>query len=352
MSGSAPEPTGRPAPGPVAALREIGFWLERGREQTHRVKAYRRAADIVAGLGDDELRRRREARNWQELPGIGPKTAAVIEEACAGTLPRYLAELRAAARPIGVEGAELRARLRGDLHTHSDWSDGGSPIAEMMACAAALGHEYYALTDHSPRLTVANGLSAQRLRRQLEVVAALNAEPGPVRILSGIEVDILGDGSLDQDAELLAELDIVVASVHSRLRDDRDTMTRRMVNAVANPHVDVLGHCTGRLVEGGRGTRPESDFDAEIVFEACRRYGTAVEINSRPERQDPPERLIRLALEMGCDFAIDTDAHAPGQLDWQGYGCARAVACGVPPDRIVNTRPVDELLEWTRSGGG
>ncbi|NKY59558.1 PHP domain-containing protein [Nocardia flavorosea] len=351
MSGDAPESSGRPAPGPVAALREIGFWLERGREKTHRVKAYRRAADIVAGLGDEEVRRRRSARNWQELAGIGPKTAAVIEEACEGIVPRYLAELRAAARPIGAAGAELRTRLRGDLHTHSDWSDGGSPIAEMMGCAAALGHEYCALTDHSPRLTVANGLSAQRLRRQLDVVAEVNAELAPFRILTGIEVDILDDGSLDQDADLLAELDIVVASVHSRLRDDRDTMTRRMVYAVANPHVDVLGHCTGRLVEGGRGTRPESDFDAEIVFEACRRYGTAVEINSRPERQDPPERLIRLALEMGCEFAVDTDAHAPGQLDWQGYGCARAVACEVAPGRIINTRSVDELLEWTRSGG-
>ncbi|MEU1982399.1 PHP domain-containing protein [Nocardia sp. NPDC019395] len=352
MSADGPDTEDRSSPDAVAALREIGFWLERGREKTHRVKAYRRAADILAGLGESERERRRAARSWQELTGIGPKTAAVIEEAYAGAIPGYLAELRAAAKPIGAEGAELRAVLRGDLHTHSDWSDGGSPIAEMMGTAAALGHEYCALTDHSPRLTVANGLSAQRLRRQLDVVAELNARLAPFRVLTGIEVDILDDGSLDQEADLLAELDIVVASVHSRLRDDRDTMTRRMVYAVANPRVDVLGHCTGRLVEGGRGTRPESEFDAEIVFEACRRYGTAVEINSRPERQDPPERLIRLADEMGCDFALDTDAHAPGQLDWQGYGCARAVACGVEAGRIINTFPVDDLLEWTRSPGG
>ena len=341
----------RTAPGPIAALREIGFWLERGREQTHRVKAYRRAADILAGLDDAAADRHHRDHSWQELAGIGPKTAAVIEAAYSGTVPRYLAELRAAAKPIGPEGASVHTMLRGDLHTHSDWSDGGSPIAEMMRCAAAIGHEYCALTDHSPRLTVANGLSAERLRRQLEVVAELNAELAPLRILTGIEVDILADGSLDQDADLLAELDIVVASVHSRLREDSETMTRRMVYAVANPHVDVLGHCTGRLVEGGRGTRPESEFDARIVFEACRRFGTAVEINSRPERRDPPSRLIRLALEMGCEFSIDTDAHAPGQLDWQGYGCARAVAAEVPPERIINTRPVDELLEWTRTPG-
>jgi putative hydrolase len=121
-------------------------------------------------------------------------------------------------------------------------------------------------------------------------------------------------------------------------------MTRRMVAAIANPDMDVLGHCTGRLVVG-RG-RPESEFDAEIVFEACRRFGVAVEINSRPERLDPPRRLLRQAVEAGCVFSIDTDAHAPGQLDWQPYGCARAEECGVPPERIVNTKPVDDLLAW------
>ncbi|NEW43107.1 PHP domain-containing protein [Nocardia cyriacigeorgica] len=339
------------APGPVRALREIGFWLERERAKTHRVQAYRRAADIVAGLSDEERAARRAANSWRELSGIGPKTAAVIEQAYSGVVPPYLVELRAAAESIGIEGRPLRELLRGDLHTHSNWSDGGSPIAEMMRTAAALGHEYCALTDHSPRLTVANGLSAERLRRQLDAVAELNTELAPFRILTGIEVDILDDGSLDQDPDLLDELDIVVASVHSRLRDDRETMTKRMVYAVANPLVDVLGHCTGRLVMGGRGTRPESEFDAELVFEACRRFGTAVEINSRPERQDPPSRLLRLAIEVGCEFAVDTDAHAPGQLDWQGYGCARAVANEVPPERVINTKPLDELLAWTRESG-
>ncbi|MEV5648784.1 PHP domain-containing protein [Nocardia sp. NPDC052254] len=335
------------SPDPVAALREIAFWMERERAQTHRVKAYRRAADTVAALPDAEFERRRESGGWQELPGIGPKTAAVIEQAGAGIVPERLAQLRAAAQPIEPAGAHLRALLRGDLHTHSDWSDGGSPIEEMMRTAIALGHDYCALTDHSPRLRVANGLSAQRLRRQLGVVAELNSRLAPFRILTGIEVDILDDGSLDQDAELLEQLDLVVASVHSNLRADSDTMTRRMVYAVANPHVDVLGHCTGRLVAGERGLRPESSFDAEVVFEACRRYETAVEINSRPERRDPPGRLIRLAVEMGCLFSIDTDAHAPGQLDWQGYGCARAIAHDVAAERVVNTWALDELMAFT-----
>ncbi|MGW6728228.1 PHP domain-containing protein [Nocardia sp. NPDC055029] len=344
--------TSAASPGPVAALREIAFWLERDRAQTYRVKAYRRAADVVAGLTEAERAARASAHSWHELPGIGPKTAAVIEQAWTGAVPDYLADLRKAAAPIGSSGDPLRAQLRGDLHTHSDWSDGGSPIAEMMGVAAALGHEYCALTDHSPRLTVANGLSADRLLRQLDVVAELNEQLAPFRILTGIEVDILDDGTLDQRADLLERLDVVVASVHSHLRADSATMTKRMVYAVANPNVDVLGHCTGRLVTGGRGTRPESSFDAELVFEACRKYGTAVEINCRPERRDPPGRLIDLAVDIGCYFSIDTDAHAPGQLAWQGYGCERAVAYGVEAETVINTWPLARLLAWTTESGG
>jgi putative hydrolase len=132
--------------------------------------------------------------------------------------------------------------------------------------------------------------------------------------------------------------------VHSRLRMEGEAMTRRMVNAVPNPHVDVLGHCTGRLITGGRGTRPESQFEADVVFEACRRFGVAVEINSRPERRDPPSRLIRMAYDAGCVFSIDTDAHAPGQLDFLDHGCARAVELGIPPERVLNTRDADALF--------
>lgn len=332
---------------PVDALREIGYWLERSRSDTHRVKAYRRAADVVESLDATQRSEHEEADSWSTLAGIGAKTSLIIRQALNQDVPDYLAEQRAAAEPIG-EGP-LRNALRGDLHTHSTWSDGGSPIDEMMRTAKMLGHDYCALTDHSPRLRVANGLSAERLRAQLDVIAELNEHLEPFRILTGIEVDILDDGSLDQDEGLLAELDIVVASVHSNLRADSKTMTKRMVTAVANPHVDVLGHCTGRLVEGGRGTRPESTFDAPVVFEGCAQFGTAVEINARPERQDPPERLIDIALDRDCLFSIDTDAHAPGQLDWQGYGCVRAEARDVPVERIVNTWPLEQLLDWTRA---
>lgn len=337
--------TADPTPGDV--LRRIAYLLERAREPTYRVRAFRTAAQAVDAVTPEELAARVAAGTLTELRGIGKVTAEVVTEALAGEVPVYLRRLEATGgEPIAAGGERIRAALRGDLHTHSDWSDGGSPIHEMVAAASALGHEYMALTDHSPRLTVANGLSADRLRRQLEVVADINRE-SQIRVLSGIEVDINEDGTLDQSAELLDQLDVVVASVHSKLRMPSDEMTRRMVTAIADPHVDVLGHCTGRLVTGSRGTRPESTFDAEIVFAACARFGVAVEINSRPERLDPPKRLLRLAVEAGCWFAIDTDAHAPGQLEWQPYGCERAMACGVPVERIVNSWPVDQLLAWT-----
>jgi putative hydrolase len=325
---------------PVQALRQIAFELERGGEPTYRVRAFRRAAQVIGELGPDELERRIATGTLEALPGIGATTAQVITEAAAGQQPAYLARLLAERPPAEHDG--LRAALRGDCHTHSDWSDGGSPPDEMAEAARALGHEWIALTDHSPRLTVANGLSAERLVAQLELVSELNATLAPFRILTGIEVDILEDGSLDQRDDLLGLLDVVVASVHSQLRMPAGPMTERMVAAIANPHTDVLGHCTGRLL-GGRGRRPESVFDPEAVFGACREHGVAVEINCRPERMDPPDRLLRLAAEAGCLFAIDTDAHAPGQLDWLGHGTVRAEKFGIAADRVINTRGADEI---------
>jgi putative hydrolase len=334
---------------PVTALRQIAYYKDRAREDSRRVMAYRNAADIVEALDDAERDRHGRANSWQSLAGVGPKTATVIAQAWSGREPDALVELRSAAADLG--GGEVRAALRGDLHLHSNWSDGSAPIEEMLGTARELGHEYCALTDHSPRLRVANGLSADRLRAQLDVIEELRDRLAPLRILTGIEVDILDDGSLDQEPELLERLDIVVASVHSKLAMDAASMTRRMVRAVSGGVADVLGHCTGRLVEGNRGIRAESTFDAEKVFTACRDHDTAVEINSRPERRDPPTRLLNLALEIGCDFSIDTDAHAPGQLDFLGYGAQRALDAGVPVDRIVNTWPAGRLLAWASSGG-
>ncbi|MGW2816320.1 PHP domain-containing protein [Streptomyces sp. NPDC001415] len=336
---------------PVSALRRIAFLLERGQAATYRVQAFRTAAAAIKEMPPDEVAERAAmAGGLESVKGIGPKTAQVVREALADQVPGYLQRLESeleAAAPLAVGGEHLRAALRGDCHMHSDWSDGGSTIEDMGRAAAEIGHEWAVLTDHSPRLTVANGLTAERLRSQLEVVAGLNERWAPFRLLTGIECDILDDGSLDQEDELLDQLDVVVVSVHSKLRMDAAAMTRRMVAAVRNPLADVLGHCTGRLVTG-RG-RPESEFDADAVFAACVEGGTAVEINSRPERLDPPRRLLTRAVEAGVLFAIDTDSHAPGQLDWGIYGCARAEECGVPPERVITTWTMDDLLTWTRS---
>ena len=329
---------------PAQALRQIAFELERAGAPTYRVRAFRRAAQVVDELPPGELAQRIGQGTLRALPGIGATTAEVIEQAAGGQQPAYLAGVLADAVP--ATQTSLRAELRGDDHAHSDWSDGGSPPREMAEAARDLGHSWVALTDHSPRLTVARGLSAERLLTQLDLIDRLNAELAPFRILTGIEVDILEDGSLDQRDDLLARLDVVVASVHSKLRMDAAPMTRRMLAAVRNPLVDILGHCTGRLITGHG--RPPSQFDAEAVFTACRENGTAVEINCRPERQDPPDELLALAVDIGCAFSIDTDAHAPGQLDWIGSGCARAEAAGIAPDRVINTMAADDLIARTR----
>lgn len=323
---------------PLDALTEVAYLLERERSSRYKSKAFRTAAAAIHGLSDAELR----DPGLRRRPGIGDSTYTVIREALEGGVPERLAALRAAAGAAG--GAALRAVLRGDLHSHSDWSDGLTPIEPMVAAARGLGHEYLALTDHSPRLTVANGLSPERLRAQIDVVHGYTDDD--FTLLTGIEVDILDDGGLDQEDALLRELDVVVASVHSKLRMESAAMTRRLLTAARDPRVDVVGHVTGRLVEGARGTRPPSEFDARAVFAACAAAGVAVEINSRPERQDPPDDLLALALAEGCLFSIDSDAHAPGQLSLLDHGAARAEAAGVPAERIITTWPLPRLREW------
>jgi putative hydrolase len=329
---------------PADALDRIVYLLDRALAETTKVRAFARARDVLQEVGDDEVAKLHATGKLTELAGIGPTTARVIGEALDGDVPSYLVHLEdETIIPLG-EGADLRAALKGDCHTHSTWSDGGASIESMARTAIALGHDYMVLTDHSPRLTVAHGLSADRLRAQLDEVFALNERLAPFRILTGIEVDILVDGALDQRDDLLARLDVVVASVHSKLRMERSEMTRRMVNAVASPHVDILGHCTGRKLVGSG--RPPSQFDAEIVFAACAQFDTALEINCRPERQDPPDELLELAIDWGLRFAVDTDAHAPGQMEWQVYGCDKAARHGIEPERIVNTMAADDLVDW------
>ncbi|THG32634.1 PHP domain-containing protein [Glaciibacter flavus] len=335
----------------VEALEEIAFRLERELASKYRAKAFRKAAAIIQPLSAAEVANRVADGSLKRMAGIGDTTYAVIEQAADGRVPDYLAELRARDAPADAPASGLRTRLRGDLHAHTDWSDGTTSIESMARAAEALGHEYLAITDHSPNLRVANGLSAERLTEQIEIIEGIDAHGGGIRLLTGIEVDILPDGTLDQAPEMLAQLDLVVASVHSKLRTESEAMTRRMLGGVNDPRTNILGHCTGRLVQGSRGTRPPSTFDARRVFAACAEKDVAVEINSRPERQDPPDDLIALALAEGCLFSIDSDAHAPGQLGLLDLGAARAEAAGVPPERIITTWPLEKLLEWARPAG-
>jgi putative hydrolase len=334
---------------PVAALNEIAYWLERDLASPFKTKAFRKAADVIAPMPPDEVKQLALSGALKTTKGIGGTTFEVIREAVDGRVPDYLADVRARVdKPLASGGEKLRTQLRGDLHSHSDWSDGTTSIESMADTARWLGHDYLALTDHSPNLRVANGLTPERLRSQLDTVKALNETYDGFRLLSGIEVDILENGDLDQQPDLLDEVNMVVASVHSKLRMGSAEMTERMLRAIADPHTHVLGHITGRLVEGSRGTRPESEFDAAAVFAACAEHGVAVELNSRPERQDPPDELIRAALDAGCLFSIDSDAHAPGQLGFLEYGAARATAAGIPAERIITTWPLADLLAWAQ----
>ena len=337
---------------PVQALRRTAFLLEREQASSFRVEAFRKAAAVLLALPPDEFDTRLAAGTLTDLKGIGKSSAELVTQAAAGRTPDRLQKLEDGVTPLVEGGEALRAQLKGDLHTHTDASDGGSPLAEMAFTAVELGHDYIAVTDHSEGLKVANGLDRARREDQLAQVEALAEPLRPFRLLSGIEVDIGRDGVLDCPPDLLERLDVVVASVHSGLRMPGDAMTRRMLTAIRSGRMDVLGHCTGRMVKGGHGRvgekgRPPSDFDAERVFAACVEFDVAVEINARPERLDPPRALLRQAVEAGCTFTLSTDAHAPGQLDWQPYGCARAEECEVPAERIVTTWPVERVLEWT-----
>jgi putative hydrolase len=337
---------------PVAAFERVMHCLDRARADGFKVKAFAGALETVRATPDDELRSRAAAGTLQELPGVGGSSAQLITDTfaaeAAGGSPAYLQKLEDETQvTVTPEAQPYLDALRGDCHMHSRWSDGGATIEAMARTAASLGHEYIVLTDHSPRLTVAHGLDRVRLEQQLVDIARLNERMAPFRVLTGMEVDILEDGTLDLDDDLLERLDVVVASVHSKLKMDRARMTERMVRAVASPHVDILGHCTGRLVD----KRPPSSFDPDYVFAACAAYGTAVEINSRVERLDPPPELLAVAIEHGCWFAIDSDAHATGQLEWLPHGCRLAAEGQVPIERIINTRCADDLLAWTSSRG-
>jgi len=328
------------------ALDRAIYLLDRDLAPTQKVRAFAKGRTILSDLATERGEKAVEdlvrSGRLTSLEGIGKSIEAVVAGAYGGPTD-YLDDLEASTAIEVGPGAELRAALRGDCHSHSTWSDGGAELRTMALAARDLGHDYLVATDHSARLTVAHGLSPERLTEQIGEIEKLNEELAPFRILTGMEVDILDDGRLDLPDEFLARLDVVIGSVHHRIHQDPDEMTKRLVRAVASPHVDILGHCTNRKVLGNK--RQPSRFDADYVFAACARFDTAVEINCRPERQDPPEELLELALEWDCRLSIDSDAHAPGQLEWVNYGCDKAALAGIEADRILNTRSADHLLE-------
>jgi len=241
--------------------------------------------------------------------------------------------------------------IRGDLQMHSTWSDGECSIEEMARAAKAKGYEYILITDHSQSLGVTNGLTPERLKQQRQEIDAVNTLELGIRVLQGSEVEIKADGSLDFPDEVLASLDIVLASLHTSLRQEHDKVTQRALNAIRNPHVDIFAHPTGRLnFEAGdpKKAREGADLDMEAIIAACKETGTILEINASPERLDLNDLNARRALDMGCMLVISTDAHNPAMFNNMHYGVAMARRAWTTPDRVVNTWPLEKLLEFVR----
>jgi len=235
------------------------------------------------------------------------------------------------------------ADIRGELHAHTDWSDGSNTLEEMAEAAAASGLEYLVITDHSKSLGVANGLTPERVRQQRRKIEALQRKLGDrVRLLHGTEVEVLADGQLDFADDVLAAFDLVTASVHSSLRQSRDRVTARMLAAIRNPHVDIIGHLTGRMI----GTRDAADLDLEAVFLAAAEQGVALEINSHPERLDLNDVHARRASEVGCLLAVNTDAHRPEHFGLRSYGIGIARRAWVTRANVVNAWEVEQVLRW------
>ena len=231
------------------------------------------------------------------------------------------------------------AQYKGDVHSHSTWSDGKATMLEMARGAEAMGYSYLGVTDHSPRIKVVNGLDANRLLAQSREMAEVQAQVPGVSLLQGIEVDILEDGSLDLPDMVLELLDVVIASPHVKLRQEPEAMTERMLRAVCHPHVDVIGHPTGRRP----GSREGANYDFEAVFKEAAKHHVALEIDCDPARMDLSPEMARLALELGCKFSLDADAHAPAEFAYVPMGMWMARRAGIPKDRILNFLPLEEL---------
>jgi putative hydrolase len=324
-------------------LSEIGYLLRQNPDERFRAKAFSAAAWAVA-IERPDIEALHRNNELTKLEGVGPGIAKVLAEVVETGKSRYLERLREQMKqPARDDESNLDfARYQGDIHSHSNWSDGKARMLEMARGAEAMGYRYLGVTDHSPRIKVVHGLDAERLLAQSREMADVQAQVPDVALLQGIEVDILEDGALDLPDMVLELLDIVVASPHVKLRQESAAMTERMLRAVSHPHVDVIGHPTGRRP----GSREGATYDFEAVFKEAARNHVALEIDCDPARMDLSPEMARLALELGCSFALDADAHAPAEFAYVPMGIWMARRAGIPEDRILNFR---SLEDWTKN---
>jgi putative hydrolase len=320
-------------------LSEIGYLLRQDPKEVYRARAFSAAAWALA-LERPDLDALHEANKLTSIEGVGEGIAKVLAGLAETGQSSYLERLRAeTGQPARDDESTIDlGAYQGDLHSHTDWSDGRATMLEMARGAKALGYHYLGVTDHSPRIKVVNGLDAERLLAQSREREKVEKEVG-IALLQGIEVDILEDGSLDLPDQVLEILDVVIASPHVKLRQEQASMTERMLRAVNNRHVDVIGHPTGRRP----GSREGASYDFERVFREAAGSGVALEIDCDPARMDLSPEHARMALELGCNFSLDADAHAPAEFAYVPMGAWMARRAGIPMDRILNFKPLDAL---------
>jgi putative hydrolase len=320
-------------------LSEIGYLLRQDPKEVYRARAFSMAAWAIA-LQHPDLAAMHQAGKLTSIEGVGEGIAKVLSDIVETGQSRYLTRLREQMNQPAREGESAIdfSKYQGDVHSHTDWSDGRATLREMAEGAQALGYRYLAITDHSPRIKVVNGLDAERLVAQSREMAEVQTHV-EVTLLQGIEVDILEDGSLDLPDAVLEILDVVIASPHVKLRQEPEAMSERMLRAVSHPHVDVIGHPTGRRP----GSREGATYDFEAVFKEAAKHGVALEIDCDPARMDLSPELARLALECGCTFAVDSDAHAPAEFAYVPMALWTARRAGIPQEKILNFTELDRL---------
>ncbi|HKW08626.1 MAG TPA: PHP domain-containing protein [Candidatus Dormibacteraeota bacterium] len=321
-------------------LSEIGYLLRQQEKERYRARAFSSAAWSIA-IERPDLHRLAMTDSLTSIEGVGDGIARVLKDMVETGQSRYLNRLREQMQqPAREDETPLDfKRYQGDIHSHTEWSDGKATMLEMARGAQAMGYQYLGITDHSPRIAVVHGLDAGRLLAQSKQMAEVQEQVEGVTLLQGIEVDILEDGALDLPDAVLEILDVVIASPHVKLRQEPSAMTERMMRAVSHPHVDVIGHPTGRRP----GSREGASYDFEAVFKEAAKNNVLLEIDCDPARMDLSPEMARTVRDIGCNFVMDADAHAPAEFAYVPMAMWMARRAGIPEDRILNFKPLDEL---------